>query len=72
MVARVGAGDGPAVELHLADGGVVELGPPLGPADVADKLHAAVTVLTQVDRCCLEVLDVRVPTVPTVTRVQGC
>ena len=72
MVARVGAGDGPAVVLHLRDGGVVELGPPLGPADVADKLHAAVTMLTQVDRSCLQVLDVSVPTVPTVTRVQGC
>jgi cell division septal protein FtsQ len=72
MVARVGAGDGPAVVLHLRDGGVVELGPPLGPTDVADKLHAAVTMLTQVDRSCLQVLDVSVPTVPTVTRVQGC
>jgi hypothetical protein len=72
MVARVGPGDGPAVVLHLRDGGVVELGPPLGPADVADKLHAAVTMLTQVDRSCLQVLDVSVPTVPTVTRVQGC
>lgn len=72
MVARVGAGEGPAVVLHLRDGGTVDLGPPLGPADVADKLHAAVTMLTQVDRTCLQVLDVSVPTVPTVTRVPGC
>jgi cell division protein FtsQ len=72
MVARVGAGDGPAVVLHLREGGTVDLGPTLGPADVADKLHAAVTMLTQVDRTCLQVLDVSVPTVPTVTRVPGC
>ena len=72
MVARIGEGEGRAVVLHLRDGGMVELGPPLGSADVADKLHAAVTMLTQVDRTCLQVLDVSVPTVPTVTRVPGC
>jgi len=68
MVAAVGAGDG-AAELRLVDGGVVRL----GAADQLDaKLLAAVTVLTQVDRACLAVLDVRVPSVPTVTRASSC
>lgn len=72
MVAMIGMGDGRSVVLQLRDGAVVDLGPPLGADDVADKLHAALTMLTQVDRTCMEVLDVSVPSVPTVTRRPGC
>jgi cell division protein FtsQ len=70
FVASVGAGDGAgAVVLHLAGGGLVRL----GAADQLEaKLLAALTVLTQVDRSCLAVLDVRVPSAPTVTRGPGC
>jgi hypothetical protein len=70
LVASVGAGDGDgAVVLHLAEGGLVRL----GAADQLEpKLLAALTVLTQVDRTCLAVLDVRVPSAPTVTRGPAC
>jgi cell division protein FtsQ len=69
-VAGIAAGDGAgAVELHLHDGSIVRL----GAADqLDDKLPAAVTVLSQVDRSCVQVIDVRVPSVPTVTRSRGC
>jgi cell division protein FtsQ len=70
LVASVGNGDGSgAAVLHLADGGLVRL----GAADQLEpKLLAALTVLTQVDRSCLAVLDVRVPSAPTVTRGRSC
>jgi cell division protein FtsQ len=70
LVASVGAGDGAgAVVLHLAEGGLVRL----GAADQLEpKLLAALTVLTQVDRACLAILDVRVPSAPTVTRGPRC
>jgi cell division protein FtsQ len=70
LVASVTPGDGEgAVELQLAAGGVVRL----GAADqLPTKLVAAATVLTQVDTGCLAVLDVRVPSVPAVTRDPGC
>jgi hypothetical protein len=69
-VAGVGRGDGDgSAELRLADGAVVRL----GAADQLDaKLLAAATVLTQVDTTCLAVVDVRVPSVPTVTRSRSC
>jgi cell division protein FtsQ len=70
LVAAVGPGDGDgAVELALAAGGVIRL----GAADqLATKLVAAATVLTQVDTACLATVDVRVPSAPAVTRVPGC
>lgn len=70
FVASVGAGEGEgAVEIHLTGGGVVRL----GAADqLATKLVAATTVLTQVDNACLASVDVRVPSAPAVTRVPGC
>jgi len=69
-VAGIAPGDGAgSVELHLVDGAVVRL----GAADqLDDKLPAVLTVLTQVDRACVQVIDVRVPSVPTVTRSRGC
>jgi cell division protein FtsQ len=70
LVAGIGAGDGSgSAELRLTDGAVVHL----GAADqLDDKLLAAATVLTQVDRTCVAVVDVRVPSVPTVTRTTSC
>jgi cell division protein FtsQ len=69
LVAAVAAPDGGGVALRLVDGGLVRLGS--GQALEA-KLVAADTVLTQVDRSCLAVVDVRVPSVPTVTRRSPC
>lgn len=70
MVAAIGPGESSGeVELRLAGGGTVRI----GATDQLDaKLVAAVTVLTQVDARCLAVLDVRVPSVATVTRAAGC
>jgi cell division protein FtsQ len=63
------AADG-SVTLELSDGGAVLLGVPTdGPA----KLLAVATVLGgRVERRCLDVLDVRVPNRPTVSRTPGC
>lgn len=70
LVASIGPGEGDgAVDLHLTDGGVIRLG---SPDDLATKLVAAVTVLTQVDTACLATIDVRVPSAPAVTRIPGC
>jgi cell division protein FtsQ len=70
LVAAVGAGEGSgAVDLRLAGGGVVHLG---SAEQLAAKLLAAATVLHEVDGTCLDAIDVRVPSAPTVTRRAGC
>lgn len=70
LVAAVVPGTGDAsVELQLVDGAAVRLGPT---DQLGAKLVAAATVLTQVDTTCLATVDVRVPSVPAVTRDPGC
>ena len=64
-VAAVVAADSGQVELRLKSSGVVRLGPP---DQLADKMLATQTVLTQVDLSRLAVLDVRVPASPAITR----
>lgn len=59
----------PSLRLDLADGGVVELG---DEADLDTKVQAFRTVYARVDRSCLELLDVRVPTHPVLTRDPTC
>lgn len=59
----------PALRLDLVEGGTVELG---DAADLDDKIEAFRTVYARVDRSCLEVLDVRVPTHPVLTRGPRC
>ncbi|CAN5468634.1 hypothetical protein BH10ACT3_BH10ACT3_13460 [soil metagenome] len=54
---------------QLADGTEVRFGPP---EDVAAKLLAIQSVLTQVVRDCMKTLDVREPTRPSVSRGPGC
>jgi hypothetical protein len=51
-------------------GGTVQFGPP---EDVPAKLLSMATMLGgRVERKCLEVLDVREPGRPTITRTPGC
>lgn len=57
------------LDATLAQGGVVRFGTA---DDLADKMVAAETMLADVDTACLDVLDVRVPTSPVLTRTQGC
>jgi len=64
-VTAVAAADSGQVELRLKPTGVVRLGPP---DQLADKMLATQTVLTQVDLTRLAVLDVRVPASPAITR----
>ena len=64
-VAAVATADSGQVELHLKPLGIVRLGPP---DQLAEKMLAIETVLTQVDLTRLAVLDVRVPASPAVTR----
>ncbi|MBV8986554.1 MAG: hypothetical protein JO248_19150, partial [Acidimicrobiia bacterium] len=64
-VTAVAAADGGQVELRLKPSGVVRLGPP---DQLAEKMLATQTVLTQVDLTRLAVLDVRVPDSPAITR----
>jgi len=54
---------------ELPDGAVVEFGPP---EDVASKLVALQSVLSQVVRDCMATLDVREPSRPSVSRGPGC
>lgn len=61
---RVGADGG--VDLALLGGGVVRLGE--APAQLAEKLDAAITVLRTLDLKRIDVLDVRVPRAPVLTR----
>jgi cell division protein FtsQ len=57
------------LDAALVEGGTVRF----GSADrIEDKLTALETVLEQVDRGCLETLDVRVPGSPALTRNGGC
>jgi hypothetical protein len=67
-VATVAAVDG-EVELVLAEGGIARLGQAV---EIGAKLVAVATVLEQVDRTCLAIVDVRVPSAPAVTRTPGC
>jgi cell division protein FtsQ len=64
-VTAIAAADGAQVELRLKPSGVVRLGPP---DQLAEKMLATQTVLTQVDLTRLAVLDVRVPASPAITR----
>jgi cell division protein FtsQ len=57
------------LEATLADGGVVRFGTA---DDLEDKLVATETMLSDVSLACLQVLDVRVPGNPTLTRHAGC
>lgn len=61
--------EGGAVDLRLADAGVVHLGPP---DQLQAKLLAALTVLEQVDLTDVCTIDVRVPTAPSLTRASPC
>jgi cell division protein FtsQ len=69
LVSGIGeAGDG-GVELRLAAGGVARL----GSADrLAEKLVALQTMLTEVDTTCLAILDLQVPSAPTIDRAPEC
>ena len=64
-VSGVATADGDQVEIRLAPSGVIRLGTP---DQLAEKMLAAKTVLTQVDLNRLAVLDVRVPDSPAITR----
>jgi cell division protein FtsQ len=68
-VVTVVAVEGGAVDLRLADAGVVHLGPP---DSLPAKVLAAMTVLEQVDLTDVCTIDVRVPTAPSLTRGAPC
>jgi cell division protein FtsQ len=57
------------LDATLISGGHVRFG---SADDVEDKIVALETVLTDVDVACLDVLDVRVPGSPVLTRNGGC
>jgi cell division protein FtsQ len=57
------------LDATLGQGGVVRFGTA---DDLGDKIVAIETVLTDVDTACLDVVDVRVPTSPVLTRAPGC
>ena len=57
------------LDAALASGGEIRFG---STADLDDKIVAVKTILTQVDTACLELLDVRVPGSPALTRHQRC
>jgi cell division protein FtsQ len=65
VVASVSAG----LDAVLASGGEIRFG---SAGDLDDKIVAVETVLTDVDTDCLELLDVRVPGSPALTRHQRC
>lgn len=59
----------PSLRLELAAGGLVDL----GDASALDaKVEALRTVHARIDRSCLAVIDLSVPTHPVVTRDPGC
>ena len=64
-VSGVATADGGQVEIRLAPSGIIRLGTP---DQLAEKMVAVKTVLTQVDLTRLAVLDVRVPASPAITR----
>ncbi len=68
-LAVVSLGGGGLLSFDLADGATVRFG---SVEDVAAKLVAVESVLTQVALECLDVLDVQRPDRPTVTRLAGC
>jgi cell division protein FtsQ len=57
------------LDAALADGGEIRFG---STAQLDDKVVAAETVLADVELWCLEVLDLRVPGSPALTRNQTC
>ena len=57
------------LDATLGRGGVVRFGTA---EDLGEKVVAIETVLADVDTECLDVLDVRVPRSPVLTRAQGC
>ena len=57
------------LDAALADGGAIRFG---SLDDLDEKITAAMTVLSDVDTSCLELLDVRVPGSPALTRNQRC
>ncbi|MDE0803463.1 MAG: FtsQ-type POTRA domain-containing protein, partial [Acidimicrobiales bacterium] len=59
----------PTLRLELAGGGIVDF----GDADGVDgKVDAFRTIHARVDQACLELLDLRVPTRPVLTRDEPC
>ena len=59
----------PTLRLELAGGGIVDLGD--GEA-IDSKVDAFRTIHARVDQACIEVLDLRVPTRPVLTRDEPC
>jgi hypothetical protein len=59
----------PALDASLASGGEIRFG---SADDLDDKIVAIETILADVDTDCLELLDVRVPGSPALTRHQRC
>lgn len=59
----------PSLRLELVDGGVVDLG---DASDLDAKVEAFRTVHARVDRTCLDVVDLSVPTHPVLTRNRDC
>ena len=59
----------PSLRLELVDGGVVDLG---DASELDAKVEAFRTVHARVDRTCLDVVDLTVPTHPVLTRTKGC
>jgi hypothetical protein len=59
----------PTLRLELVEGGIVDLG---DASDLDAKVEAFRTVHARVDRTCVTVIDVSVPTHPVVTRDRGC
>jgi hypothetical protein len=57
------------LDAALASGGEVRFG---STDDLDEKIVAVETVLAHVDTACLELLDVRVPGSPALTRHQRC
>jgi cell division protein FtsQ len=57
------------LELMLFGGGRVVLG---DGTELQDKFLSALTLLSRIDLACLEVIDVRAPSVPVLTRVDAC
>ncbi len=64
-IAEIDAG----IELELVDGGRVLVG---DTTELDDKFLAALTMVTRADLTCLDAIDVRAPTVPVLTRTDGC
>jgi hypothetical protein len=56
-------------DAELVEGGAIRFG---DTDDLDAKVTAAKTVLSDVDTACLELLDVRVPGSPALTRHQRC